>query len=177
MKMYRFLSRNCCDRTALTYSRREKPRSWGNTDAAQLRYAVEHQRAVLTHNRVDFEQLHAVALETQWFHAGILVANRRASDFELARRIMTLLDRFTADEVDNQLPYLEISPYAQHRIRSHRPTAWSADSRSPTGRSRITKGIRPHISPSPVTVTVEARPLLTTGGIPAPSAPLEQLRV
>ncbi len=78
----------------------------GNSDAAQLQYAVEHQRAVLTHNRVDFEQLHAEALETQQLHPGILAANRRASDFELARRIMTLLNRFTADEVVNQLLYL-----------------------------------------------------------------------
>ncbi len=78
----------------------------GNADAAQLQYAVEHQRAMLTHNRVDFELLHAEALETQRPHAGILVANRRASDFELARRIMTLLNRFTADEVVNQLLYL-----------------------------------------------------------------------
>ncbi|MGE0642782.1 MAG: hypothetical protein AB7P24_03835 [Nitrospira sp.] len=55
---------------------------------------------------MDFEQLHAETLESEQFHAGILVANRRASDFELARRIMTLLDRFTADQVANQLLYL-----------------------------------------------------------------------
>ena len=61
---------------------------------------------MLTHNRIDFELLHAEALETQQSHAGILVANRRASDFELARRVMTLLNRFTADEVVNQLLYL-----------------------------------------------------------------------
>lgn len=78
----------------------------GNTDTAQLQYALGHQRAVLTHNRVDFEQLHAETLETRRAHAGILVANRRASDFDLARRIMALLNRFTADEVVNQLLYL-----------------------------------------------------------------------
>ncbi len=78
----------------------------GNSDAAQLQYAVEHQRTMLTHNRIDFELLHTEAVETQGSHAGILVANRRASDFELARRIMTLLNRFTADEVVNQLLYL-----------------------------------------------------------------------
>ncbi|HJT21640.1 MAG TPA: DUF5615 family PIN-like protein [Nitrospira sp.] len=78
----------------------------GNTDAAQLQYAAIHQRALLTHNRVDYEVLHAAALQNQQAHAGILVANRRASDFELARRIMTLLSRFTAEEVANQLLYL-----------------------------------------------------------------------
>lgn len=84
----------------------QEARQLGNPDAAQLQYAVAHQRAVLTHNRVDFEQLHAETLETRRSHAGILVANRRASDFELARRILTLLNRFTADEVLNQLLYL-----------------------------------------------------------------------
>lgn len=54
---------------------------------------------MLTHNRVDFELLHAEALETQRPHASILVANRRASDFELARRILTLLNRFAVDKV------------------------------------------------------------------------------
>lgn len=78
----------------------------GNTDVAQLQYATAHRRAMLTHDRVDYEQLHAAALRKPQPHAGILIANRRASDFELARRIMTLLNRFTADEVVNQLLYL-----------------------------------------------------------------------
>jgi hypothetical protein len=58
------------------------------------------------HNRCDFEQLHEAALRDQRLHAGILIASRRASDFELARRIMTVIDTFTAEEVTNQLLYL-----------------------------------------------------------------------
>lgn len=78
----------------------------GYSDAAQLHYAATHQRAILTHNRCDFEWLHEAALREQRPHAGTLIANRRASDFELARRIMTVLNTFTAEEIANQLLYL-----------------------------------------------------------------------
>jgi hypothetical protein len=78
----------------------------GSSDAAQLQFATAHQHTILTHNRCDFEQLHESALRERRLHAGILIANRRASDFELARRIMTVLDTFTAEEVANQLLYL-----------------------------------------------------------------------
>ena len=78
----------------------------GRSDAAQLDFATEHQWTLLTHNRCDFEQLHEAALRDQRLHAGILIASRRASDFELARRIMTLLNTFTAEDVTNQLLYL-----------------------------------------------------------------------
>jgi hypothetical protein len=78
----------------------------GCSDATQLQYAATNQRTLLTHNRVDYELLHAEALQAHQPHAGILVANRRASDFDLARRIMILLNRFTAEDVVNQLLYL-----------------------------------------------------------------------
>ena len=61
---------------------------------------------LLTHNRIDYELLHAEGLREQRPHAAILIANRRASDFDLARRIMTVLNRFTPEEVANQLLYL-----------------------------------------------------------------------
>ena len=78
----------------------------GYTDPAQLHFAASNHRAILTHNRADFESLHEAALREQRAHAGILIANRRASDFELARRIMIVLDTFTAEEITNQLLYL-----------------------------------------------------------------------
>ena len=76
------------------------------SDTAQLRFAAEHHRALLTHNRIDFELLHRAALDKQEPHAGIIIANRRASHADLARRIMKLLNFFTADEIRNQLLYL-----------------------------------------------------------------------
>jgi hypothetical protein len=78
----------------------------GRFDAAQLHFTAEHQLTMLTHNRCDYERLHETALREQRPHAGILIANRRASDFDLARRIMTVLNTFTAEEVANQLLYL-----------------------------------------------------------------------
>jgi predicted nuclease of predicted toxin-antitoxin system len=78
----------------------------GCSDTAQLQFATARQPAILTHNRCDFEQLHEAALRDQQPHTGILIASRRASDFELARRIMTVLDTFTAEEVTNQLFYV-----------------------------------------------------------------------
>ena len=78
----------------------------GRSDADQLQFALQHHRSLLTHNRCDYEELHLTALKQHQPHAGILIANRRASDLELARRIMTLLNRVTADEALNQLLYL-----------------------------------------------------------------------
>lgn len=78
----------------------------GSSDAAQLQFATACQFTILTHNRCDFERLHEAALRDQRPHAGILITSRRASDFELARRIMTVLDTFTAEEVANQLFYI-----------------------------------------------------------------------
>jgi hypothetical protein len=78
----------------------------GRSDAAQLHFATEHQLTMFTHNRCDYERLHETALREQRPHAGILIANRRASDFDLARRIMTVLNTFTAEDVTNQLLYL-----------------------------------------------------------------------
>lgn len=78
----------------------------GRSDQAQLQFATTQQRTLLTHNRSDFETLHLAALHEQRPHAGIIIANRRASDAELARRILKLLNLLTADEARNQLLYL-----------------------------------------------------------------------
>lgn len=78
----------------------------GQPDAAQLLYASSQGRAILTHNRTDFEILHRTALAQQLAHAGIIIANRRASDADLARRVMKFLDLCAADEAKNQLFYI-----------------------------------------------------------------------
>lgn len=78
----------------------------GASDAAQLRFSSSQSRAILTHNRVDFESLHRSALTEHRSHAGIIIANRRASDADLARRVMKILDLFSADDITNQLFYI-----------------------------------------------------------------------
>lgn len=77
----------------------------GSSDADQLAYAVSRQMALLTHNRDHFE-----ALAQQYFaagraHYGIIVAVRRPP-YELARRVLTILNHVTADEMENQLRYV-----------------------------------------------------------------------
>ena len=77
----------------------------GNSDAAQLAYAVEQHKTLLTHNRADFEGLaHAYYVAGQQ-HYGIIVAVRRPPH-ELARRLLLLLNYVTAEEMHNQVRYI-----------------------------------------------------------------------
>lgn len=78
----------------------------GLSDRAQLLFATSQGRGILTHNRHDFEALHRALLADQRSHAGIIIANRRASDAELSRRVLKVLNLFTADELKNQLLYI-----------------------------------------------------------------------
>lgn len=78
----------------------------GQSDSFQLLFATSQQRAMLTHNRGDFESLHRSALAEQQPHAGIIIANRRASDADVARRVMKLLNLLSAEEMKNQLLYI-----------------------------------------------------------------------
>ncbi len=77
----------------------------GQNDAAQLAHAAALDRCIVTHNRLDFEQLHREYLASGREHAGIIVATRRLPH-ELATRIVTLLNVLTADEIRNQLLYV-----------------------------------------------------------------------
>ena len=77
----------------------------GQSDSVQLQFAITQQRAILTHNRRDFEALHRSALAEQQAYAGIIIANRRASDADLARRVMKLLNLLSSEEMKNQLLY------------------------------------------------------------------------
>jgi predicted nuclease of predicted toxin-antitoxin system len=77
----------------------------GESDETQLAYAVSLDRCVLTHNRLDFEQLHATYITQSKRHAGIIIASRR-NPHEIARRVSILFDSLTADEIANQLLYV-----------------------------------------------------------------------
>jgi predicted nuclease of predicted toxin-antitoxin system len=77
----------------------------GCTDAGQLAFATSQGKAILTHNRVDFEALAQRYFEEKKVHSGIIVAVRRPPK-ELSRRILILLDSVTADEIENQILYI-----------------------------------------------------------------------
>jgi hypothetical protein len=77
----------------------------GNTDAEQLAFATDQRKTILTHNRVDFEALAQRYFEDNKTHSGIIIAVRRHPR-ELARRVLTLLNSLTADEIENQIRYI-----------------------------------------------------------------------
>jgi predicted nuclease of predicted toxin-antitoxin system len=77
----------------------------GNTDAEQLAYAIQAGRAILTHNRLHFEALGREYLVAGQTHFGILLANRHPP-YEIARRLLLLLNQVTADELKDQIRYL-----------------------------------------------------------------------
>jgi len=48
----------------------------GNTDADQLVYSVSQRSAILTHNRIDFEDLARAYFAQEKLHYGIIIATR-----------------------------------------------------------------------------------------------------
>jgi predicted nuclease of predicted toxin-antitoxin system len=76
----------------------------GQTDRAQLEFAISLGRCILTHNRVDFERLHLQYMEENKQHSGIIVVPQKSA-YEVAQRIGILVSALTADEIMNQLLY------------------------------------------------------------------------
>jgi predicted nuclease of predicted toxin-antitoxin system len=77
----------------------------GKSDQEQLAYAAANDRCILTHNRVDYEDLHLHYGQTNLIHSGIIVVPQK-SPYEIVNRVMILLDSMTADEIANQLLYV-----------------------------------------------------------------------
>lgn len=77
----------------------------GKSDAEQLDFATLHDRALVTHNRRDFEALVQQYFEAGRTHAGVIIAVRRPVHL-LAALLLTLLDQITADEMMNQVIYI-----------------------------------------------------------------------
>ena len=77
----------------------------GKDDPEQLAYAVGREAAMLTHNREDYETLAQEYFAAGQAHYGIIIAARRRP-YELARRLLSLLNTATADEMENQLRYI-----------------------------------------------------------------------
>lgn len=75
-------------------------------DEAQFAFAVQEQRALVTHNRVDFELLHEQYLASQHPHFGIIIVKRRPHDDIVVRKLLSLLDSVSSEEMRNQLRYI-----------------------------------------------------------------------
>lgn len=74
-------------------------------DAEQLTFAIQQRAAFVTHNRADFEALAKSYAATGQSHMGIIIAVRRPVH-EISRRLLLILNRVTADEMQDQLRYI-----------------------------------------------------------------------
>src|SRR5437879_12650000 len=63
----------------------------GWSDEAHLEYATQERRIVITHNRVDFENLAVDWHGQKKEHAGIVLAIRRADTYALTRSVLPVL--------------------------------------------------------------------------------------
>lgn len=74
-------------------------------DADQLAFAASQQWTLVTHNRVDFEELAQQYFATGQSHSGIIIAVRR-DPYAIAQRLLVILNHITADEITDQLRYI-----------------------------------------------------------------------
>jgi hypothetical protein len=79
------------------------------SDEAQLSYAAAQGMAILTYNAQDF-----IPLAQAWFragreHAGMILSEQfsQRQFGELLRRVLRLLDSLTAEEMHNQILFLQ----------------------------------------------------------------------
>jgi hypothetical protein len=76
-----------------------------SSDAAQLRFAVESGRAIVTHNRSDFEELATQLFEMSEHHRGIIIARKRLP-YDIVERLLPILVERTQPEMIDQLLYI-----------------------------------------------------------------------
>jgi len=77
----------------------------GKDDEEQLAYAVSQHKTFLTHNRVHFEALAQEYFAAGKTYYGIIIAVRRPV-YELVQRLLVILNRVTAGEIENQIRYI-----------------------------------------------------------------------
>ena len=77
----------------------------GWTDQQHLEWAAAEERIMITHNRVDFENL-----ARQWWsqtrdHAGIVLTVRRTNTHEVIRRVVPVLSLYEQSSWHNTVMY------------------------------------------------------------------------
>lgn len=76
------------------------------SDEDQLEYAAQEGRALFTYNAADYLRLHLDWLQRGKEHHGIVVSDQIAIG-ETVRRLLNLLNRVTADEMRNEIRWLQ----------------------------------------------------------------------
>lgn len=79
---------------------------WGLTDEEQLAYATSEGRAIFTYNAADYLKLHMDWLRRGKDHWGIIVSDQQPIG-ETVRRLLNLLNQVSADEMRNQVFWLQ----------------------------------------------------------------------
>lgn len=77
----------------------------GHSDAAQLDFATKEERAIITHNKKDFVQLHGEYMAAEKSHAGIIVTDQLPVGI-LLRRFMKLWFALSSEGMKNRLEFL-----------------------------------------------------------------------
>jgi hypothetical protein len=77
----------------------------GANDLDQLEHAASCEQTILTHNRVHFERMMQQYFTSGRSHAGIIIAVRRPP-YDIAGRLLTVLNNVTADEMTDQVIYI-----------------------------------------------------------------------
>lgn len=77
----------------------------GLSDPDQLAFATSERRTMVTHNRRDYAALAQSYVTAGLEHHGMILAVRR-SPYDVAQRLLNLLNRVTADEMYNQVFYI-----------------------------------------------------------------------
>lgn len=78
----------------------------GLSDEEQLRYAISQKRAIFSFNMVDYEKLAVRLFNENKTHFGIIVSPQRGFR-ETLNKLLNLLRETSADELKNQLIYLQ----------------------------------------------------------------------
>lgn len=78
----------------------------GASDEDQLALAVRLSRAIVTHNRLDFERLHGAVLQSDDKHCGVIIAQQRRDLGETRDRLIQLLNQFDREQLVNGLFYV-----------------------------------------------------------------------
>jgi hypothetical protein len=79
---------------------------WGLSDEEQLTNAAAEGRVLFTYNASDYLQVHRNWLGRGQEHSGIIVSDQLPIG-ETIRRLLNLLNQVTADEMRNQIRWLQ----------------------------------------------------------------------
>lgn len=77
----------------------------GSSDEKQLEFALNRGMSILTHDRVDFEELAKGYFAHNKTHSGIIIVFPHPPQ-EIAHRVIVILNKITAHEMTNQIVYI-----------------------------------------------------------------------